>query len=296
MNAKQKAYLALAVICIFWGATWVVSRHAIVIGKIPALQLCAIRQLLAGAFFCIFFFTKGVYFPPKKDWKKLLALSFLLFVCSNGLSTLAVKTVGSGLSAIIGAITSLWLAVFGFTILKQRISVKTFLGLLLGFSGVLIIFYDHLNDFTNSGFTIGIMLAITATVTWALGTTFTVKFSKFGNAYYNIGWQMLISGCILYALSYTQPRIQWSAVNIQGWIDIAILVLFGSVVPFIAYMYLLNKLPAAQVSVYVYINPIIAVILSHWVFNEKISTTLGIGALIILTGVYIVNNSVKIKD
>ncbi len=296
MSSKQKAYIALAVICLVWGATWVVSRHAIIFGHFAPLQLSAYRYLIAGSLFCGYHFAKGLGFPKANEFGKLLLLSILIFVLSNGLSTIGVRAVGSGLGAVLGAVTSLWLAVFGYLILNQKVSVKTMAGLAIGFIGILIIFYNHLDAFSNNAFTIGIIFSIIATITWALGTIYTVKYSLAGNAYYNIGWQMLFGGIILYALSYVQPRTPIQNIHYWGWIDLAILTFAGAMLTFICYMYLLKKLPAAQVSVYVYINPIIALIISHQVFDEAITPTLGIGAAVTLLGVYIVNNSMKIKE
>ncbi len=306
MNTKQKSYLALSAICIIWGVTWVVSKHAIRFGignddthhvNFPVLQLTGIRQTVAGAVFCLYFFIKGFGFPKLHQWKNLIILSLLMFVASNGLSTMAVAKVGSGLGSVIGAITALWLALFGYFILKQTINKKTITGLLLGFSGILIIFYDNLKAFADPEFAWGIIISLIATITWALGTIYTIKNSEKGNAWFNTAWQMLISGVILTALSYTQKRVALSEVNMTGWIDLSILIIGGSLITFICYMYVLQKLPAAQVSIYVYINPIIAVLLAHWVFpEEKLSATLGVGALITLVGVYLVNNSMKIKE
>jgi drug/metabolite transporter (DMT)-like permease len=302
LNSKQKSYIALATICIVWGITWVVSKHAIVYGNFPPLQLSGIRQTIAGGIFCIYFLIKGYGFPKVKDWKTLIVLSILMFALSNGLSTVAVTSVGSGLGSVIGAITALWLALFGYFVLKQKVNRNTIIGLIFGFAGILIIFYDKLDAFANKDFTIGIIISILATVTWALGTIYTVKTSVKGNAWYNTGWQMLISGVILTALSYTQHRVPFSDIKMVGWLDLSILVIGGSLLTFVCYMYLLQKLPAAQVSIYVYINPIIAVLLSHWVFindakyYEPLTATLGIGAAITLLGVYLVNNSMKIKE
>jgi drug/metabolite transporter (DMT)-like permease len=106
---------------------------------------------------------------------------------------------------------------------------------------------------------------------------------------------MLLGGIILYVLSFTQPRTPIQNINILGWVDLSILTFAGAMLTFICYMYLLKRLPAAQVSVYVYINPIIAMLLSHQVFNEAITPTLGIGASVTLIGIYIVNSSFKIK-
>jgi drug/metabolite transporter (DMT)-like permease len=295
MTQRQKAYLALAVICLVWGATWVVSRHAIVVGGFAPLQLSAYRYLLAGSLFCIYYFAKGFGLPSKAEFGKLLLLSILVFVMSNGLSTMGVKAVGSGLGAVIGTITSLWLALFGYLILKQKIKPKTLLGLGLGFLGIIIIFYNRLDCFHNDGFGIGVLLSLIASITWALGTIYTVKYSLSGNAYYNVGWQMLLGGIILYAFSYTQPRAALDQITTWGWIDFGILTFAGAMLTFICYMYLLKRLPAAQVSIYVYINPIIAMLISHKVFNEAITPTLGIGAVITLVGVYLVNSSYNPK-
>jgi drug/metabolite transporter (DMT)-like permease len=295
MTQRQKAYLALAVICIVWGATWVVSRHAIIVGHFEPLQMSAYRYLIAGGLFCGYYFTKGFGFPKAKEFPKLLLLSVLVFVLSNGLSTMGVKAIGSGLGAVIGTITSLWLAVFGYLILKQKVLPKTIIGLIVGFLGIIIIFYNRLDSFNNNGFLMGVVLSIIASITWALGTIYTVKYSLSGNAYYNIGWQMLFGGIILYILSYTQPRAELHQITTWGWIDFGILTFAGAILTFICYMYLLKRLPAAQVSVYVYINPIIAMLLSHQVFNEAVTATLGIGAAITLFGVYLVNSSFKAK-
>lgn len=296
MTEKQKAYLALASICIIWGVTWVVSRHAILLGNFPPLQLTSTRQFFAGLCFCGFFFIKGQGLPPKKDWPKLTILSLLMFVGSNGLSTIGVKSIGSGLGSILAALTSLWLAVLGYFILKQKINKTTVIGLMLGFVGLLVVFYEHLYQFADADFTLGIILSIVATFTWSIGTIYTVKHSLKGNAYYNVGWQMLISSVFLFGLSFFDKRVPYSQVNYMGWIDLAILVIGGSIITFIAYMYLLKRLPAAQVSIFVYVNPIIAMIISSRIFpDEKITPTLGIGAAITLLGVYLVNSSFKVK-
>ncbi len=301
MTTHQKSYLALSVISIVWGITWVVSKHAINIGHIPALQLSGLRQCIAGLCFCTYYIAKGYGLPKRKDWGILLVLSILMFALSNGLSTIAVTSVGSGLGAVIGAITALWLAIFSYIILKQRITMQVSVGLCIGFAGILIIFYDRLPNFTNPTFTTGIILSIIATITWALGTIYTVKYSIGGNAWYNTGWQMLISGITLTACSYTQPRVPLSSIPYIGWVDVGILVLGGSILTFICFMYILQRLPAAQVSIYVYINPIIAVILGHYVFinsatlQEPLSSTLAIGACITLVGVYIVNKYSKVS-
>lgn len=258
------------------------------------MQMSGIRQLLGGLVFVIFFMAKGHGFPEKKQWKSLIVLSILMFTLSNGLSTMGVKHIGSGLAAIIGSITALWLAVFSYLILKQKVFNRMVIGgLLTGFAGVSVIFYEHLKDFVNPDFTVSILFSLAATITWALGTVYTIRNARFGNAYYNTGWQMFLSGIMMSALAYTQKRTPLYEITTAGWIDFAYLVTGGSILTFVAYMYALRHLPVAKVSVYVYINPIVAVILGHLWLGEPVTATLGIGAGITLLGVYLVNEGTR---
>jgi drug/metabolite transporter (DMT)-like permease len=307
LTQKQKAYLALACISIVWGYTWTVSRDAILFGGFSPIQLTSIRQLLGGAIFVGFFLIKGFKFPSVKELPILLILSFLMFTCSNGLSTLGVRTIGSGLGSIIGATSSLWLVIFGYFILKQKISYKSLLGLFIALGGLLIIFQEHLTNLYKKEFFWGIIWSALACVTWALGTIYTVKHTLKTNVYYNVGWQMLFSGIMLYLISllphvfssmeaYIPKRVPWHTIKTRGWVDLGILVLAGSILCFVCYMYLLKKLPAAQVSIFVYINPIVAMLISSQVFSdEKLTPNLGLGAAITLFGVYLVNANVKLK-
>lgn len=293
-KSNHKANLALLILCTVWGATWVVSKHAIVVAHIAPLQLSGMRYLLASTLLVSYFLYKGFGFPNKKNWGNIILLSFLMFVCSNGFSTYAVATVGSGLGAVIGALSALWMAIFSYLILQQQLTYKTVIGLLVGFAGVVVIFYDKLYFLREAKFVWGIILSIVATITWALGTIYTIKTTSTGNALYNSSWQMLVSGIVLTAISYTQPRIATTDISLQGWVDVGILVTAGSLLTLACLMYVLQKLPASKVSIYVYINPIIAVLLGHVVFDEALTPLLAVGVIVILLGVYLVNNSLKI--
>ncbi|MFM2327860.1 MAG: hypothetical protein RIR31_2062, partial [Bacteroidota bacterium] len=108
-TSKQKALLALAWVCFFWGTTWLASKEGV--RHMPAIQLCAIRQLLGGIIYLIYFIVKKHPWPKGKQWGAILILSFLNFMLSNGLSTWGVQYISSGLGAIIGAIFPLWLVI-----------------------------------------------------------------------------------------------------------------------------------------------------------------------------------------
>jgi drug/metabolite transporter (DMT)-like permease len=296
-GTRAKAIFALAMVCFFWGTTWLASKQGV--KYIPdGLQMAGIRQLLGGTCYVAFFLYKRSALPKGKEWIPILVLSFLNFMISNGLSTLALQYgISAGLGAIIGAIFPLWLVVIGFFVSREKMPIKAIVGLMLGFAGVCIIFYDHLNDFLNPQFRWGILLSVIATWTWAIATLYTKKQASYFNPYFSLGLQMMISGIVLYSFSTATGRaVSLTAIPWQSWAAIAYLVAFGSVFSFICYLYALQNLPTEQASIYAYINPIVAVILGSIVFDERLTVFLAMGGLVTLLGVYLVNKAYKITS
>ncbi len=296
-GTRAKAIFALIVVCILWGTTWLASKQGV--QYIPdALQLAGIRQLLAGICYVSFFLYKRIPLPKGKEWIPIIVLSFLNFMISNGLSTLALQyKISAGLGAIIGAIFPLWLVVIGLFASKARMPVMALVGLILGFGGVCIIFYDHLNEFFDSQFRWGILLSVIATWTWAIATLYTKRQAVHFNPYFSLGIQMVISGIVLYSFSSaTGNAIPLGTIAWQSWTAIAYLATFGSLIAFVCYLYALQNLPTEQASIYAYINPIVAVVLGSIAFDEKLTIYLAIGGLVTLLGVYLVNKAYKITS
>jgi len=292
-ETRTKAVFALSLVCFFWGTTWLASKEGV--KYMPALQLAGIRQFLGGTCYVIFFLVKKIPLPKKKEWTTILVLSFLNFLLSNGLTTWGIKFISAGLGAIIAAIFPLWLVVIGFFSSKSRISLMAIIGFVIGFGGVCVIFYEHLRDFLNSDFRFGIILSLVATWTWAFGTLYTKKQAQNFNPYFSLGLQMLISGFFLLIFTnFTGNAVRLTLIPWQSWAAIGYLVIFGSVISFIAYLYALQNLSAEQTSVYAYINPIVAVLLGWLIFSEKLTVFIAIGGAVTLFGVYLVNKAFKI--
>ena len=261
----------------------------------PALQLCAIRQMLGGSVYLIYFLLTKHPWPKGKQWITILILSFLNFMLSNGLSTWGVEYISSGLGAIIGAIFPLWLvliALFG----GDRLPQKAILGMVMGFGGICIIFYDHLKDFLNADFIKGIILSVIGTVSWAFGTLYTKKHAANFNPYFSLGLQMLISSMALFAVSKTSGEIiSIAAIPASSWWAILYLVVIGSLLTFIAYIYSLQRLPTSVASLYAYINPMVAVLLGAVIFHEKLNGFIAVGGAVTIAGVYLVNDTFRKK-
>jgi drug/metabolite transporter (DMT)-like permease len=290
-TTKQKALLALAWVCFFWGTTWLASKEGV--KQMPALQLAAVRQGIGGALYILYFIFSKHAWPKGRQWITIIILSFLNFMLSNGLSTWGVQYISSGLGAIIGAIFPLWLVIIAVA-KGERLPQRALIGLLLGFGGVCIIFYDHLKDFLNADFSFGIMLSITATISWAFGTLYTKQKAAAFNPYFSLGLQMAISSIALFATAKATGRyMPIHAIPTAAWWAIAYLVVIGSVLTFIAYLYSLQHLPTSLASLYAYVNPVVAVLLGAAIGNEKLNIFVGVGGAVTIAGVYLVNDSFR---
>lgn len=291
-GTKSKALFALGLVCFFWGTTWIASRQGVL--HMPALQMAGLRQFLGGIVYVIYFMTKGRAMPSRREIFPILTLAFFNFTMSNGLSTWGVKYISAGLGSIIGATFPLWVVVIGFFSRKNKVPPKALAGFLLGFVGVCVIFSEHLHDFLDPNFVLGITLSFIAIWSWAFGTIYTKQQAKTFNPYFSLGWQMVLSGSFLMIIAkVTGYSIPISEIPLSSWIPIAYLVVFGSVISFIAYLYALQRLSAEQASVYAYINPIVAMLLGALLFDEKLTIFIAIGGAITILGVYIINQSLK---
>jgi drug/metabolite transporter (DMT)-like permease len=288
-----KALLALALVSFFWGTTWLASKRGV--KYIPALQLSGMRHTIGGSLYVLYFFLKGYKFPTKQQFIQFFWMSIVMFVLSNGLSTWSVAYLPSGLSAVIGSITPIWIALFSVFILREtKLNWITVIGLLFGFVGIIVIFSDYISTLFNSGFIIGIIMGIVATMTWAIGTLYTVKHSRNLNAYYSLGWQMFLSGIMLNTISFASGNFKpLNLIPLEAYLSVGYLVVIGSIITFGAFIYAIKRLPPAQSSIYAYINPIVAVIIGALLNNESLTLVIFGGTLITLMGVYLVNMGIR---
>jgi drug/metabolite transporter (DMT)-like permease len=287
-SVKYKAFVALSMVCFFWGTTWIATKEGIT--YMPAMQFAGLRQLFGGLLYVIFFIKQFSKLPTGKEWVPILILSMLNFVLTNGLTTLGLNYISPGLGAIIAAIFPLWIVVISLFRTKRAPPTQALVGLILGFAGICIIFYDHLHDFLDADFRLGIILSLVASWTWAFGTLYTKEQAKLFNPYFSIGLQMLISGVVMtLGAELSGHVVPVSEIPWQSWASIAYLAIFGSLISFAAYLYALQHLPTEQASIYAYINPIIAVLSGFLVYGDPLTFNLALGALVILYGVYLVN-------
>jgi drug/metabolite transporter (DMT)-like permease len=293
-TTDRKAYLALALVCIVWGVSWVGTKEGV--RYMPPFQMVGIRQVLAGLAYILFFVVRGDKFPRKQEWYPIILLSVLNFMISNGLATWGVKLTTAGLSAILGAIFPLWLVIILAFRGGNKIPPLAWIGICIGFGGVCVVFYEHLHELFEFTFLGGIILGLVASLAWAYGTIYTKEYAADFNPYHSIGWQMLISGIMLNIVAKaTGQVIPLVEIKLYTWGAIFFLVVVSSIIAFIAYLYALQKLPTGVVSLYAYINPIVAVLTGSLFTGEPLTVLIITGSLITLAGVYIVNRAIPKK-
>ncbi len=290
---NKKAFAAVVIVSFFWGTTYLVAR--ITVQHIPGLFLAGVRNLLAGSAIILFFLLRGHKLPPKKTLVQCALIGFVMVSFSSGLSTWSVQYISGGLAAIIGATIPLWIALFSMALNKNRkFSLAVVIGLMLGFAGIAIIFYDHLAEMLDTSFRKGIILASVSCITWAAGSVYTSSIKLKTNILFGAGLQMLFAGVFVTIASvllhqttdlFLMPR--------ETWYGLFYLVIIGSILTYSSYVYAISHLPAARVGVYAYINPIVAILLGNLMLSERLSFMILFGAAVTITGVYLVNCNLK---
>ena len=285
----NKAYIALAIVSFFWGTTYIASRVGA--QHMPGFYMAGLRQFLSGLILTVFFLAKGYKLPDWDSIKKISVQGIFLLCIANGLLTWAVEYISGGLAAIIAALVPLFIALFSVWLSKgAKISRWMIIGLIIGFAGVVTIFYDYATEIKSSSFLFGVGLALISVVSWSFGTVYSSKQKNSTSILFSVGLQMLIAGVImLIVCGITGKYVNIVSAGEASWEALLYLIFFGSLLAYSAYVFAISKLPPTLVSIYAYINPIVAVLLGWLLLSEKMNVNMIIGTLITLGGVYIVN-------
>ncbi|TYA58996.1 EamA family transporter [Formosa maritima] len=280
-------------IYVIWGSTYLLNK--ILVSEVSPLLLASIRFLLAG--FLIFFISKLLKLSLKITRPQLLnciIAGFLFLVYGNGVFVWALKYVDSGFAALIAATQPLFV-IFLMRILHGiKIKKKSMLGVALGIIGMyILVSQDTL--VLKSDSILGILMIFSCILCWSYASIFVSRANLPSSFFVSTGYQMLTAGIMLITLSLCIGETwlsPWSwSTNAQS--SMILLIIFGSVVAFSAFNYLLKVVSAEKVSTSAYVNPVIAIILGWYVLDEHISLQSIIAALILLTGVYFINSKKK---
>jgi drug/metabolite transporter (DMT)-like permease len=286
-------WTALLVVYLVWGSTYLAI--AVVVQTMPPLLSAGGRFLLAGALMGAFLALRHGPSVLRLSRAEIAGSAFVglaLLLGGNGLVMLGEKTVPSGLAALIIAVVPLWVVALRF-VSHEPIGRGTVIGVLIGFAGVAVLVVPGGIDGTVE--LVGALMLIAAAASWSVGSFYSRRLSLPANPFVSTVAQMLLGGAGLVVAGVLAGELGLLAsgrpFSSESVLSLAYLVLFGSIVGFTAYTWLLHHAPVSKVATYAYVNPVVALILGALILGEQIGLTIVVGGAMIVLAVGLVIRS-----
>jgi len=285
VSARHAAYAAWIAVCLIWGTTYLGIR--ICLETMPPFLMGGLRWTFAGVLMAAILAARGVRLPPRSTWGTIAVLGFLLLVLGNGGVVWAEQWVPSGLTAVIVASSPFWMVGVEHATGGDRLTARSVVGLLIGFAGIVLLVWPELTS-SAIGFGAGVVALQLAEAGWALGSSYSKRHTQYTNVFAVAAAEMLAGGLIMLAVGTALD--EWRALHFTPRTATAFLYLatIGAIGGFVAYTYALKHLPMAFVSLYAYVNPIIAVVLGAVILDEPFTARMVTAAAIVLAGVALV--------
>ena len=289
---KNLAILSYLTVCIVWGSTYLAIRVAVT--DMPFLAFAGIRFSIAGALILIFAKIKGWQFPQsKEDYRAIIFAGLMLLFISNGAICWAEQWVESSLTALLVASVPLFMALIEALFpLEHRLSWVGWLGLVIGFMGVVLLVSPHFR--LDSEILLPMLVILGASCNWAIASIYLKRRPVSGSMMPNVGIQMFAAGAAFLVAASLFGGISIAGASAGGIAALLYLLFIGSILAYTAFNYMIKTLPAAKAGTYAYINPLVAVILGALILKEVVTVQNVISAVVILAGVVLVQLS-KVK-
>ncbi len=274
--------IALLLVYVVWGSTYLGIRLALQSGLPPLSVISGTRFVIAGGVLYALLRWRGEPAPTRAQWPSLAVMGLCLLFLGNGMVVLAERDVSSGLAAVAVASVPLWMALFS-AIRGEKVTLGEWLGIGIGFAGVL---------WLNAGSSLtatptGLVLLLIAPLGWAFGSIWS-RGRDLPSPFMTAAGQMLCGGFILVAVGLLRGERMHELPNLQGVLSVGYLTVFGSIVAFTAYIWLLQNVRPVLAGSYAYVNPVIAVALGAWLAHERFGKA-DLGAMaVILLGVVVI--------
>jgi len=288
--------LGFGAIYLIWGSTYLGIRYAV--ETIPPLLMMGIRHLSAGILVYSWARARGAEAPRKKEWAFAAAAGALLFLGGHGVLAWAEQKVASGLAALLCATLPLWTVLIArFDGTERKLSLKTIAGILVGFAGVALLIGPDLLSQRLNWLAAGAVLS--SSLLWAIGTAYTRKVSLPSSKVLSAGLQMMSGGALLLLMAVSTGeagRLRAANVTALSVLALVYLTIFGSIVAFTVYTWLVGVSSPSMVSTYAYVNPVVAVFLGWMAAGEVLGIRTLIATAVILAGVALVSRRRKLEQ
>jgi drug/metabolite transporter (DMT)-like permease len=287
---RLRLILAFAAVYLIWGSTYLAV--ALVTQRLPPLFTSAVRFLIAGGLMYGFARAKGIAPPTARNWGAALLVGTLLLGVGNGTMAIAIQTIPTGVVALLIASLPLWIVLLNWVAFaRKRPGPREIMGVLLGLLGMAILIGpDRLQ--TGGGLDwAGVAILLSGTISWATGTLAAPRTPLPASQTLATAMQILAAGVVLTPASLLFE--DWSGLAGHPWTfteigSMGYLVIFGSIVAFTCYAWLVQVAPPGLVSTYAYVNPVVALLLGALVLNEPVTGRSALAAAIIIGGVVLI--------
>lgn len=285
----RRAWMAWALVCVVWGTTYVAVKVSL--ETVPPFLQGGLRNLLAGLILAAGLAARGQTLPPRSAWGRLAVLGFFMFLLGNGGVVWGTQHVSSGLAAVLVGTSPFWMVgVEALVTPGTQFFARQWIGLTVGFTGIVVLVWPDIaqGGAVGKSFALGVISVQIACAGWAVGSSYTRRHVMPADVLGSAAMQMCFGGLFLTLLGTSLG--EWSHLSFTGKTAGAMiyLLVFGSVIAFTAYSYALRHLNVATVSLYTYINPVIAVALGIILLGEPFQIRMVLAAAIILIGTLIV--------
>jgi drug/metabolite transporter (DMT)-like permease len=284
-----------AAIYLIWGTTYLAIRYAV--ETIPPFLMMALRHTTAGLVVYAWARNSGAVRPRWAQWGYAAVAGTILFLGGHGVLAWAEEKVPSGLAALLCATLPLWMVVVGrLKGVEGRLGARVWLGLLLGFAGVALLIGP---DALKPGSSLNLLAAgvvVLSALLWAVGTIYAKSVRVSSSAVLSAAMQMLMGGLSLFVASGAGG--EWRGLHLgtfstRSVLALAYLIVFGSIIAFTVFTWLMTVSSPSRVSTYAYVNPVIAVLVGWALASEPVGVHTVVATGIILTGVLLVNTRRK---
>ncbi|MCH0543291.1 EamA family transporter [Streptomyces sp. MUM 203J] len=279
---------ALAIVYAVWGSTYLGIR--VVVETMPPFLSAGVRFAVAGLLLAAFLAWRqgpAVLRVTRAQLGSAALVGLLLLLGGNGLVVLAETSVPSGLAALLVAAVPAWVVLLR-TASGERPGLGAYLGVLLGLAGLAVLTLPGLSGDVRPG---GVLLVLLGTVLWSVGSFSSSRIPLPRNPFTASAYEMAAGGlgCLLVGLARGEHHgFDPAAVSARSWTALAYLILFGSLIAFTAYAWLLQTAPLSLVATYAYVNPVVAVLLGALVLGEAVTWPLVLGGTVVVAGVCLI--------
>jgi drug/metabolite transporter (DMT)-like permease len=285
----RRAWIAWSLVCLIWGTTYLFIKIAL--DTIPPFLLGGIRYVTGGALLAAILAARGQPLPPRADWGRFVVLGFFMLLLGNGGVVWGEQYISSGLTAVLIGTSPFWMVgMDGLFSGGSGLTARQSIGLAVGFAGIVLLVWP---DITSggagaAGVAMGVVAVQIACAGWAIGSAYTRRKVTPRDVLGSAALQMLFGGLLMLAVGTAAGEWDDLSLTPRTGFALAYLTLAGSVVAFAAYSYALRHMPVAVVSLYTYVNPVIAVALGVLVLGEPFGMRMLVAAGVIVLGIVVV--------